>query len=176
MAHEGEDTGERLMRKYHMDQAQLDANRAVIRERAAELGIAMRVGPGSRSWNTFDAHRLLHWVGLQDLERALALKRALFHAYFADNHNVADHTVLIELAQSAGLDPDAARQMLESGQYTDEVRAREQHYQQAGIHSVPATIINHTWLISGGQPPEAFAQALREIIIRVRQGEGPTLH
>lgn len=176
MAFEGEDSGERLMRKYGMDAAQLEANRTTLRERAAPLGVIIRAEPGSRSWNTFDAHRLLHWAGLQDREAALTLKQALFHAYFVDNHNVADHAVLAELARAAGLDSDAAKQMLDSDEYADAVRAQERHYQQAGIRSVPATIINRTWLVSGGQPPEAFAKALRDIAAKVRQGEGPTVH
>ena len=176
MAFEGEDSGERLMRKYGMDATQLEANRTTLRERAAPLGVIIRAGPGSRSWNTFDAHRLLHWAGLQDREAALTLKQALFHAYFADNHNVADHAVLTELARAAGLDPDAAQQMLDSDAHADTVRAQERHYQQAGIRSVPATIVNRTWLLSGGQPPEAFAEALRDIASKVQQAEGPTVH
>ena len=62
------------------------------------------------------------------------------------------------------LDPDTALEILTSGKYADEVRAREQFYQQNGISSVPAIIINERHLISGGQPPEVFEQALRQII------------
>lgn len=160
---EGVDSGERLMRKYGIDQAQMEANRVVIRERAAALGFAYNVGPGTRSWNTFDAHRLLHWAGLQDRERALKLKMGLFRAYFSDSENIADHTVLARIAETAGLDVEEARRVLESGDYADTVRTQERHYQQAGIQSVPATIVNGTHLISGGQPPEAFELALQEI-------------
>ncbi len=163
MAFEGEDTGERLMRKYGFDQAQLEANRQTIRERAVELGIEIDLGPGSRSWSTFDAHRLLHWAGLQDRQAALALKRALFQAYFNDNHNVADHDVLMNLVEKTGLDREAASQVIKTGQFADEVREQERHFQQAGIRAVPATIINNHWLLQGGQPPEAFADMLREI-------------
>lgn len=160
---EGENADEHLMRKYGIDEAQLETNRAAIRERAAALGVIINTGHGSRVWNTFDAHRLLHWAGLQDPERALALKRALFRAYFTDNENVADRSVLIRAATDAKLDAGEARRMLESGEYADEVRAQERHFQQAGIHSVPATIIENSYLISGGQPPDAFERALRKI-------------
>lgn len=162
---EGENADEHLMHKYGIDEAQLATNRAAIRERAAALGVAINTGHGSRIWNTFDAHRLLHWAGLQDHERALALKRALFRAYFTDNDNVADHNVLIRAATDAKLDAGEARRILESGQYADEVRAQERHFQQAGIHSVPATIIENSYLISGGQPPDAFERALRKIAV-----------
>jgi len=160
---EGENADEHLMRKYGIDEAQLETNRAAIRERAAALGVIINTGHGSRVWNTFDAHRLLHWAGLQDPERALALKRALFRAYFTDNENVADRSVLIRAATDAKLDAGEAHRMLESGEYADEVRAQERHFQQAGIHSVPATIIENSYLISGGQPPDAFERALRKI-------------
>ena len=160
---EGENADEHLMRKYGIDEAQLETNRAAIRERAAALGVIINTGHGSRVWNTFDAHRLLHWAGLQDPERALALKRALFRAYFTDNENVADRSVLIRAATDAKLDAGEAHRMLEGDEYTDEVRARERHFQQAGIHSVPATIIENSYLISGGQPPDAFERALRKI-------------
>lgn len=167
LAFEGEDTGHRLMQKYGMDASQLQANRDSIRARARTLGIEMQLGEGNRSWNTFDAHRLLHWAGLQDAELALKLKRALFEAYFGANENVADHAVLLRLVRATGLDADAASLVLASDDYAETVRAQERHFQQVGIHSVPATIINGTWLLQGGQPPEAFAQALRDIAEQV---------
>jgi predicted DsbA family dithiol-disulfide isomerase len=162
---EGEDANEHLMLKYGMGEEQLEANRAAIRERAAALGFAFNMRKGSRIYNTFDAHRLLHWAELENRDLALALKRALLRAYFSDGENVADREVLVRVARETGLDADAARRVLESGAYADEVRTQERHFQQAGIHSVPATIVNGQYLISGGQPPEAFEQALREIAV-----------
>lgn len=166
----GEDAGEHLRRKYNVGEAQLEANRKAIRERAASLGLVINHGPGKRVWNTFDAHRLLHWAELQDCDRALALKQALFRAYFTDNENVADRDVLVRIATSVGLDPDDSRRVLEGDDYAREVREQERHYRQAGIHSVPATIVNGTHLIPGGQPPETFEQALREIAHKTPPG------
>jgi len=159
----GEDANEHLMHKYGMGEEQLEVNRSAIRERAAALGFAFNMRKGSRIYNTFDAHRLLHWAGLENRDRALALKQALLRAYFTDGKNVAERRILVGIAEDAGLHADAARRVLESGQYTDEVRAQERQFQQAGIHSVPATIVNGEYLISGGQPPEVFERALREI-------------
>lgn len=158
---EGEDATEHLMHKYGIDTAQVEANRAVIRERAAAVGFAFNMGVGSRVYNTFDAHRLLHWAELKS--RHLVLKNALLRAYFSDGEDVASHQVLVRLAGVAGLEGDEARDVLESGAYADEVRAQERFFQQRGIRSVPATIVNGTHLIPGGQPPEVFEQALREI-------------
>ncbi|MBS0439767.1 MAG: DsbA family oxidoreductase [Proteobacteria bacterium] len=160
---EGEDATEHLMGKYGIGEEQLEANRAAIRERAAALGLAFNLRKGSRVYNTFDAHRLLHWAELQNNELALVLKRALLRAYFGDGENVADRDVLVRIARETGLDADAARRVLDSDEFADAVRAQERHFQQAGIQSVPATIVNGQYLISGGQPPEAFERALREI-------------
>jgi predicted DsbA family dithiol-disulfide isomerase len=158
---QGEDATEHLMHKYGIDEPQVEANRAVIRERAAALGFAFNMRRGSRVYNTFDAHRLLHWAELEG--RHLGLKKALLRAYFTDGEDVGSHEVLVRLAGEAGLDRGQAHQVLESGAYADEVRAQERFFQQHGIHSVPATIVNGTHLIPGGQPPEVFEQALREI-------------
>ena len=166
---EGEDANEHLARKYGIDERQLEANREAIRQRAEAVGFTINSGRGSRVWNTFDAHRLLHWAELQDRERALAMKQALFRAYFTDGENVADRDILVRIAGETGLDADEARRVLESDAHADEVRAQERHYQQAGIHSVPATIVNGTQLIPGGQPPEVFERALREIAASAAQ-------
>lgn len=160
---EGEDANAHLMQKYGIDEEQLEANRAMIRERAAAFGFAFNMRKGSRIYNTFDAHRLLHWANLKYGERALALKQALLRAYFSDGENVSDRKILVRIGGVAGLDCDEAHHVLESGAYADEVRAQERYFQQAGIHSVPATIVNGEYLISGGQPPEVFERALREI-------------
>ena len=170
MPFDGEDAGEHIMHKYGIDEAQLETNRAAIRDRAVPLGVAINTRNGSRVWNTFDAHRLLHWAERQDPGKAVALKQALFRAYFTDNENVADHDVLARIAQAIGLDGNHARRMLEGGEYADEVRGQEQRWQEAGIHSVPATIVNGQYLIPGGQPPEVFENALREIATKASGG------
>jgi predicted DsbA family dithiol-disulfide isomerase len=114
-----------------------------------------------RIYNTFDAHRLLHWAELEG--RQHALKRALFTAYFTDGRNPSDREVLIDVAAQAGLDSQRAREVLESGLYADEVREHEQLWGQRGITAVPSVIVNNKYLIQGGQPVEVFEQALRKI-------------
>ena len=157
----GEDATEHLVHKYGSTAEQIDANRAAIRDRGAALGFTFNMDRRSRIYNTFDAHRLLHWAELEG--RHVALKQVLLRAYFADGEDVSAHDTLVRLAGEAGLDTQRAQQILASDTYADEVRAQEQFFQSRGIHSVPATIINGQHLISGGQPPEAFEQALRQI-------------
>ena len=161
MAAEGADAGDYLKAKYGMGDAQLAHNRSVIRERGAAVGFAF--GERARVWNTFDAHRLLHWAGLQGANFQRALKHALLQAYHGEERNPGAHDVLLELAKAVGLDASDAAAVLAEGRYADEVRAAEQAWQRAGIQSVPAIVINEKHLISGGQPPEVFEQALRRI-------------
>lgn len=159
MGPEGEDIVEHLGRKYGIDAAQIARNREAIRQRGAAVGF--RFGGRDRTWNTFDAHRLLHWAGLEG--RQHELKRELLAAYHGDGENPSDHNVLARRAGAAGLDEARAREVLASGRYADEVRAEERHWLELGIHSVPAVVVNDRHLISGGQPPEIFEQALRQI-------------
>lgn len=159
MPAEGADTVQYLSNKYGIGPEQIARNQAAIRARGAEVGFAF--GQRARVWNTFDAHRLLHWAGLQGKQREL--KHALLKAYHTDGRNPGARDVLIELASAVGLDAEGAREVLDSGQFTDEVRAAESMWQQAGIHSVPSIVINDRHLIQGGQPAEVFEQALRQI-------------
>jgi predicted DsbA family dithiol-disulfide isomerase len=162
LAPEGEDAAEHLAAKYGLTPAQLDANRARIRERGAEVGFAFG-GARSRVWNTFDAHRLLHWAGTVDLAKQRALKHALLRAYHGRDENPGAREVLLAAAAEAGLDAAGAAAVVDGDAFAAEVRERERHWQRLGITGVPATVIDDRHLISGGQPPEAFEQALRQI-------------
>ncbi len=161
MVSEGEDIAEHLGRKYGLDATQLAQNQEAIRQRGAAVGFTFASQDRRRIYNTFDAHRLLHWAG--EKGRQHALKRALLVAYFTDGRDVSDHAVLVGVAESVGLDAAETGTVLASDRYAEEVRVDEQFFLRAGIHSVPAVIVNRQHLISGGQPPEVFEQALRQL-------------
>jgi predicted DsbA family dithiol-disulfide isomerase len=114
-------------------------------------------------WNTFDAHRLLHWAGEQGAAAQLALKKALLRAYFGQGRGLADAQVLLQAVEESGLDVAQARSILQGDTYAAQVREEEAFYTSHGIHAVPSVIVNDRHLIQGGQPPEVFAQALRQI-------------
>jgi len=163
MPPEGQDTTEHLVQKYRSSLQQLEQNRAVIRARGAELGFTFNAR--DRVYNTFDAHRLLHWAGLQDRQTQLTLKHALLRAYFTDGHDVSSHEVLVNLAEEAGLDARRARQILGTATYADEVRALQRFYAGQGITAVPSVIFNDRHLIQGGQSAETFERALRQLAV-----------
>lgn len=162
MPPEGANAAQYLKDKYGLSDEQLAANRARIVERGKAEGFAF--GTRERVWNTFDAHRLLHWAGVEGPPGAQrALKHALLQAYHGEGRNPGAHEVLLELAARVGLPVERAREVLDSGALADEVREAEAFWQGAGIHSVPAVVIDRRHLISGGQPSAVFEQALRQV-------------
>ena len=160
----GQDLVEHITQKYGSTPEQQVQMRQNIHDRGAEVGFAFAPGGRGRVYNTFDAHRLLHWAhetGTTGQQHAL--KKALLAAYQGRAECIEDHAVLLACVSEVGLDLAAAQTILQSDTYAADVRAREQFYLQAGINSVPAVIINDRHLISGGQPTEVFEQALRRI-------------
>jgi predicted DsbA family dithiol-disulfide isomerase len=165
MAAGGQDIVEHLSQKYGIDEAQIRRNQEAIRQRGASVGFTFGEGKRSRIYNTFDAHRLLHWAGLPEQPEGAqaALKHALLAAYFTDGEDPSRHELLVRLAAAVGLDPQRARAILDGSDYAEAVRERERWYTDRGIHSVPAVIIDDRHLISGGQPVEVFEDALRRL-------------
>ncbi|MBC7522244.1 MAG: DsbA family oxidoreductase [Sandarakinorhabdus sp.] len=161
MPREGQNVAEHIAQKYGADPERSKGTRDLIRSSAAALGFAMNSGSESRIWNTFDCHRLLHWAGTQG--RQAELKMALFTAHFTDGKNLGDTQVLVDAAAAAGLEGAAAREILETGAYINDVRRDEQYWREQGISAVPAIVIDRKYLISGGQPVAAFEKALRSI-------------
>ncbi|MGI8560460.1 MAG: DsbA family oxidoreductase [Luteimonas sp.] len=159
----GQDAVEHLTGKYGITAEQARANGDAIRERGAALGFAFDMDARRRVYNTFDAHRLLFWAGTVALERQRALKHALLRAYFSDGEDVSDAGTLVRLAASAGLDADAAREILAGDRHAGDVRAEERLYAGHGITAVPSVILDDRHLIQGGQPVELFEQALRQL-------------
>jgi predicted DsbA family dithiol-disulfide isomerase len=160
MPPEGADAAAYLKAKYGLGDAQLAANRENIRARGAALGFAF--GERAHVWNTFDAHRLLHWAGLQGPAPQRAMKRALLQAYHGEGRNPAAREVLLEAAGAAGLDATEAAAVIDDRDcFAPEVREAESEWQAAGIRSVPSVVLDRRFLIQGGQPPEVFEDALR---------------
>ena len=162
MPPEGENTTEHVQKKYGADPARSAASRNAIRDSGEALGFRFAYDANSRIWNTFDAHRLLYWAGIEG--RQLEMKEALFTVNFTEQKSTSDHEVLVGAAKAAGLDAGAARDVLNSGAYAAEVRHEEDVWRNRGISAVPSVIFNQRWMIQGGQPPKVFEQAIRQIV------------
>lgn len=168
MGPEGEDIVEHLTRKYQISPEQVAQNQARIAERGAAVGFEFNRDGRKRIYNTFDAHRLLHWVetegaavGQENAQHRL--KRALLDTYFTRGEDPSNHAVLLAAVERAGLNRERASEILATDEFSNEVRQREQLYTAQGIQSVPSVIINERYLVQGGQPVEMFEQALRQV-------------
>ncbi len=158
---EGEPILPALARKYGRSESEMRANQTQMMGIATELGLNFEKMQERFTCNTFDAHRLVKWADEQG--QSTAMKQALFEAYFGRAEAVSEPEVLLRCVEAAGLEPESARAVLETDQYARTVREDEARYQQAGISSVPAFVINDRYLISGAQEPESLVQAFREI-------------
>ena len=165
MPPEGAETVAYLMRKYGRTPEQVREAQARIRARGAAVGFAF--GERKHVWNTFDAHRMLHWAGFEG--RGLELKRALLKAYHGEGRNPGAADVLVELAGAVGLDASRAREIVGGDEFAAEVRERERHWREQGVSAVPTVVVDGRYAIEGAQPPEAFEQALRQAA-RDREG------
>ena len=150
-----------LSRKYGRSEEEMRAAQANMMQIAADLGLNFSKMQQRFTCNTFDAHRLVKWAATHN--KATAMKLALFEAYFGDAKEVSNTAILADCAEQAGLDKNEAQHILASDDFSDIVRADIAQYQQAGISSVPAFIINNRYLISGAQEPAQLAASLQQI-------------
>jgi predicted DsbA family dithiol-disulfide isomerase len=161
----GQDLDEHLTEKYGSTPEQRVEIRDTIRRRGEEVGFTFSAEGRGRIYNTLDSHRLLHWAKYTGRPGSqYALKKALLEAYQGRAENIESPEVLLAAVAKVGLPVGQARAILQSKEYETEVRALEEFYRRAGIHAVPAVIINDRHLISGGQPADVFERALREIV------------
>ena len=157
----GQELFEHLAGKYGTTAEQSQQNKEMIRARGEDVGFTFRMDRWTRIYNTFDTHRLLHWAGTEGHQSEL--KHKLFEMHFTDGENPGDHDVLVRAAEFVGLDGTKARDILSSNSYVEDVRNAQQFYHSQGIHAVPSVVVNDKHLIQGGQPPEIFERALRQI-------------
>jgi predicted DsbA family dithiol-disulfide isomerase len=164
MPPEGQEITEHITQKYGISEQEAAQNREAIKQRGLSVGYDFGLRGGGYIYNTFDAHRLLHWA--KELGKQTELKLALFDLYFKQEGNPSDHEQLLTLVENLGLDVTEAKYILDSDKYAPDVRQAQNHYRAAGISSVPAIIVNNKHLISGGQPTEVFERAFKQIAAR----------
>ena len=161
MPAQGQNRVEHLQQKYGGTLEQMEANRQALLDRGLALGYEFKFPKDGRVYNTFDAHRLIHWAA--EFAAQTDLKLALFDLFFKQGGDPSDHAQLLNTVSSCGLDAELAKGVLDSDAFTDEVRAEQAMSQQQGISAVPAFIFNNEYLISGGQPKETFINVLQQL-------------
>jgi len=161
MPPEGQDRGEHMQQKYGVSIEQAKINRQKLVERGLSVGYEFKFSDKPRVYNTFNAHRLIHWATEHGLQTELKL--ALFDLFFKQDGNPSSNDDLLSCAVAVGLPEQQAKEVLESDKFAKEVRADQELTQQQGISSVPAFIFNNKYLVSGGQPKEVFVNAIQEL-------------
>ncbi|PYE39853.1 DsbA family oxidoreductase [Psychrobacter fozii] len=159
--HEGRNYREHIMEKYGTTAEDVKESRARMTAAGSEAGFNFQFTDEFRTYNTFNTHQLLYWADQQG--RMHDLKQALFVTHFVDNKNVADSTVLADIATDIGLDRTEALAVLEDQRFAAAVEKEKQHWQQQGIQSVPSMVFNERHLISGAQGIENYKSILQQL-------------
>ncbi|MFC6637732.1 DsbA family oxidoreductase [Sulfitobacter sp. JBTF-M27] len=162
MPTEGQYLTEHIAEKYGSTPEQSAQNRKMLTDLGASLGITFNFSDDSRIVNTFAAHQLLGWAQSQGLQHPL--KMALFDAHFTQGQNVSDIDVLLNVAESVGLDREAAAKVLSTGSHAEETRAHQQFWTSRGVSGVPSMVFDGRYLLTGAQGAETYAQMLTKVI------------
>jgi predicted DsbA family dithiol-disulfide isomerase len=161
MPPQGQEIVEHLTAKYGLTREQLQQNTDAMEARGLALGFVFGKGKRSRIYNTFDAHRLLHFAGREGQQ--LSLKLALFKAYFTDGRDPSSHEVLIDVADQVGLNKSRVRNILEGDEFAREVRDQQRYYRDLGVNAVPTMVFNGRDALRGAQPVDTYVQVLSGI-------------
>ena len=137
-------------------------------EHAKAAGVELNLEAITRRPNTLDAHRLIHWAGLEG--RQSAIVSALFRAYWRDGRDIGDADTLADIAGEAGLDRAMIRRLLATDGDLDEIRAREAHARERGVNAVPTFIIADRYVVQGAQPVETWGRIIAELSDRLKGG------
>ncbi|WP_417472114.1 DsbA family oxidoreductase [Leisingera sp.] len=160
MPREGMDRREYLERKFGGKEGAVKAYAPVV-EHAEKAGLSINFEGMTRTPNTLDAHRLIHWAGIEGKQSLIV--DALFEAYFVKARDIGDHDVLTELAEEAGLDAAAIRRLLEGDSDVETIQSRDAHSRKMGVTSVPTFIVANQHAVPGAQQPELWKQVIADI-------------
>ncbi len=162
MPPEGQNVRDYSRERYGATPEQGLESRKRITDIGSALGIDFRFTPESRIYNTHKAHQLLLWAG--EKGKQTALKLALFKAYFTDQANVSDDAVLLDAAESVGLDGADAAAILRDGRYAEAVTAEIDHWVDQNVTGVPAFVINQKYMVPGAQDAETFGRIFDRVL------------
>jgi predicted DsbA family dithiol-disulfide isomerase len=141
--------------------ARVDAIHERLREVARAAGVAMDPDKPQRMPNTLNAHRLIHWAGIEGVQQAIV--DALMRAYWTDGRDIGDLATLADIAGENGMDRAATLRLLQSDADSDDIQARDQDARHKGVNAVPTFLIAQHYVVSGAQPPETWARVIEEL-------------
>lgn len=132
-----------------------------LRQIAAQNGVALDPDVPKRIPNTLDAHRLIHWAGVEG--RQTPVVAALFRAYWKEGRDIGNPGVLADIAGAEGMDRAATLRLLEGDADADDIRARDEDARRKGVSAVPTFLIAQQYVVSGAQPPDVWAKVIAEL-------------
>ncbi|MFN7003401.1 MAG: DsbA family oxidoreductase [Roseinatronobacter sp.] len=160
MAPEGMDRADYMALKFGDEQGILNAHRPVI-EAAEDAGLRLNLPAITRTPNTLDAHRLIHWAGLEGRQNAMVA--ALFRAYFHEGRDIGARDTLLDLARQSGLDRDLIARLLATEADADLIREADRVARARGISGVPFFIIDRKYAVSGAQSTHVWHSVIDEL-------------
>lgn len=134
---------------------------APIVDHARNAGLTINFEQMKRTPNTLDAHRLIHWAGIEG--RQTAAVSALFKAYFVEARDIGDPEVLADIADSIEMDAGVVTRLLQTDEDRKAIQDRDAHSRRMGINSVPTFIVANQHAVPGAQPPELWAKVIAEL-------------
>ncbi|MFN4153375.1 MAG: DsbA family oxidoreductase [Paracoccaceae bacterium] len=134
---------------------------ARVEQAARDAGLTIDFSTIAKMPNTLNAHRLIHWAGLEG--RQTAIVSALFRAYWREGRDIGDAATLTDIAEAAGMDRALTQRLLATDEDTEALKARDIHARQRGVTGVPCFIIGNQYVVSGAQPPQVWAEVLAEL-------------
>lgn len=141
--------------------ARVDAIHERLREIARTAGVAMDPDKPQRIPNTLDAHRLIHWAGIEG--RQSPVVTALMRAYWVEGRDIGDHGTLADIAAEQGMDRAATLRLLQSDADADDIQARDEDARRKGVNAVPTFLVAQQYVVSGAQPPDVWGKVIAEI-------------
>ncbi len=169
MPREGMDRRAYLEGKFGGKEGAVRAYAPVV-EHAEKAGLTINFEAMQRTPNTLDAHRLIHWAGIEGKQNDVV--DALFQAYFVDAKDIGDHEVLADIAAACGMERDVTLRLLQGDTEVSEIRYRDAHSRKMGVSSVPTYIVAHQHAVPGAQPPELWKQVIADIQSQLAADKG----
>lgn len=162
MVDEGQNLREHLIEKYGISVEDSVNARERLKQTGQELNFDFVFSDESRIFNTFECHRLLYLA--KQFGKQHDLKMALFSGYFTEQKNISDKQVLIDIAQSVGLDRNLVTEVMEQKQYQQELVNELSKWQQQGISSVPSMVFEQKYLVTGAQGVENYKNVIQQLL------------
>ena len=160
MPPEGVDKRAYLEQKFG-GKARVDAVHERLREVARAAGVDMNPDKPQRIPNTLNAHRLIHWAGIEGVQQAVV--NALMRAYWTEGRDIGDLATLADIAGENGMNREATLRLLQSDADADDIAARDQDARHKGVNAVPTFLIAQQYVVSGAQPPETWGKVIAEL-------------